>query len=79
MGKNTVSTLLLMARTRKAKTCHILFAERVKGAARTARFEVVRALQDIVRVLRITIFLHSAKDFSSVLRLYGIDEPSRTE
>jgi hypothetical protein len=41
--------------------------------------EVARAVQDAARVLRIVIFLHSAKDFSSVLRLYGIENPSETE
>lgn len=36
------------------------------------RKEVVRAGQDAAHVLRIMIFLHSAKDFPSVLKLYGM-------
>lgn len=50
----------------------------VKRSIRTARMELARAAKDAVRVLRIVIFLHSAKDFPSVLRLYGIEESSHT-
>lgn len=50
-----------------------------KRAFRTARMTVGRAEQDVARVLRIVVFLHSAKDFPSVLRLYGIEESSVTE
>jgi hypothetical protein len=50
-----------------------------KRAFRTARMTVGRTTQDAARVLRIIIFLHSAKDFPSVLRLYGIEESSVTE
>jgi hypothetical protein len=50
-----------------------------KRAFRTTRMKVGRAAQDTARVLRIVIFLHSAKDFPSVLRLYGIEESSVTE
>lgn len=50
-----------------------------KRVIRKASMEVARAVQDAARVLRIVIFLHSAKDFSSVLRLYGIENPSETE
>jgi hypothetical protein len=50
-----------------------------KRAFRTARMKVGRATQDVARVLRIIILLHSAKDFPSVLRLYGIEESSVTE
>ena len=35
--------------------------------------EVARAGQDAVCVLRVMIFLHSAKDFPSVLKLYGME------
>jgi hypothetical protein len=35
--------------------------------------EVARAGQDAVHVLRVMIFLHSAKDFPSVLKLYGLE------
>jgi hypothetical protein len=50
-----------------------------KRVIRKASMEVARAVQDAVRVLRIMIFLHSAKDFSSVLRLYGMEDSSGTE
>ena len=50
-----------------------------KRVIRTASREVVRAAQEAVHVLRIAIFLHSAKDFSSVLGLYGTEGPSTTE
>jgi hypothetical protein len=38
--------------------------------------EVGRALQEAAHVLGIMVFLHSAKDFSSVLRLYGMSDGS---
>jgi len=50
-----------------------------KRALRTAGKEAARAVQDTVHVLRVMIFLHSAKDFPSVLRLYGIENSSGTE
>jgi hypothetical protein len=50
-----------------------------KRALRTAGKEVARAVQDAVHVLKVMIFLHSAKDFPSVLRLYGIENSSGTE
>jgi hypothetical protein len=50
-----------------------------KRVIRTASKKVVRAVQEAVHVLRIAIFLHSAKDFSSVLGLYGTEGPSTTE
>jgi len=61
--------------TAKFKT--VIDAE--KRAFRTARMTVERAAQDAARVLRIIVFLHSAKDFPSVLRLYGVEESSVAE
>jgi hypothetical protein len=46
---------------------------------RAAGMEVARAVEYSARVFRIMVFLHSAKDFSSVLRLYGIDNSSKNE
>jgi hypothetical protein len=50
-----------------------------KRALRTAGKEAARAVQDGVHVLKVMIFLHSAKDFPSILRLYGIENSSGTE
>lgn len=44
-----------------------------KGFIRKVSKEVARAGQDAVHVLRVMIFLHSAKDFPSALKLYGIE------
>jgi hypothetical protein len=55
------------------------FLARVKRAVRTAGLEIARAFQGAVHLLRIIVFLHSAKDFPSVLRLYGIEDSSETE
>jgi len=57
----------------------ISFWARVKCAVRTAGLEIARAFQGGVHLLRIIVFLHSAKDFPSVLRLYGIEDSSETE
>jgi hypothetical protein len=43
---------------------------------RKIRVEAARILRDVARVFRIMIFLHSAKDLSSVLQLYGTEDPS---
>ena len=37
-----------------------------------ASWEVSRAVKDALRMLRIIVFLHSAEDLQSVLRLYGV-------
>lgn len=50
-----------------------------KRAIRTARTEVARDAQEAVHVLKIMIFLHSAQDFESILRLYGKDGSFRAE
>jgi hypothetical protein len=50
-----------------------------KRAIRAFSVELARAVQYSARVLRIMILLHSAKDFPSVLRLYGIDNSSKNE
>ncbi len=47
-----------------------------KSAIWAGNKKVAGATQDAARVLRIMIFLHSAKDLTSVLRLYGIDNSS---
>jgi len=44
-----------------------------------ANMKVARAMEYSAHVFRIMIFLHSAKDFPSVLRLYGIDNSSKNE
>jgi hypothetical protein len=51
----------------------------VKRAIRRAGMEVAKAVQETARVFRIMIFLHSAKDFPSILRLYGIEGSSGAE
>jgi hypothetical protein len=50
-----------------------------RRALRTAGKEAARAVQDAVHVIKVMMFLHSAKDFPSVLRLYGMENPSGTE
>jgi hypothetical protein len=44
-----------------------------KRFIRKVYMEVVRAGQEAVHVLKIMVFLHSAKDFQSVLKLYGME------
>ena len=38
--------------------------------------EAVKTVREAVRVLKIMILLHSAKDFPSVLKLYGAEDSS---
>jgi len=79
MDKNDMPISLLTETTKKTMICQILFEENTKRAIRTARLEVLRAIKDAARILRIMVFLHSAEDFPSVLKLYGIEECSATQ
>ncbi len=63
----------------RAKACHLPFGERAKRVVRTAGEEIASAVQDAAHVLRIMVLLHSSKDFSSILRLYGVESSSKTE
>lgn len=47
--------------------------------AREIRAWAVKTVRNAVHVLRIMIFLHSARDFSSVLKLYGAEAASVTD
>jgi hypothetical protein len=74
------TSISLLAATKKHVTpCHLRFGERAKRVVRTASEEVASAVQDAAHVLRIMILLRSAKDFPSILRLYGIESSSKTE
>jgi hypothetical protein len=55
--------------TRKFKSTVVA----AKRLIRKVSEEVARAGQDAAHVFRVMIFLHSAKDFPSVLKLYGIE------
>jgi hypothetical protein len=47
--------------------------DRGKRCIQKVSIEVVKAGKEAAHVLKIMIFLHSAKDFQSVLRLYGME------
>jgi len=53
----------------------VKFKSKVDAGKRFIRkiYEVVRAGQEVAHLLKIMVFLHSAKDFQSVLKLYGIE------
>jgi hypothetical protein len=74
-----VSEKDVLSRTEKVamKFKNVIDAE--KRVIRTASTEIARAMRNSVRVFRIIIFLHSAKDFPSVLRLYGVEVSSETD
>jgi hypothetical protein len=77
MDKSKISTSLSVTTIMsKVTTYHPHAGDCVKRAVRTASIEVARAVQGTVRIFKIIIFLHSAKDFPSVLRLYGIEDSS---
>ena len=47
-----------------------------KCTVRNVIEKVARTVRYSVCILRIVLFLHSAKDLSSVLRLYGVEDSS---
>jgi hypothetical protein len=60
----------------KTESLTIRLEDRVKAWKRAvlrACIGLVKAAKDGIRVLKIMVFLHSATDFTSVLRLYGIE------
>gem|GEM_PF-2915874 len=48
--------------------------KRIKLAMRAVEMKVYRAFIEAMQILRIMMSLHSAKDFSTIPRLYGIEE-----
>jgi len=50
-----------------------------KRAVEKVCAEVGSATRDAASVFRIAILLHSAKDFPSALKLYGIEDSSQNE
>jgi hypothetical protein len=77
MDRSKMSASLSASIMSKAATFHLRFGKHATRARsfRTARTEVGKAVQDVVHIIRIMTFLHSAKDLPSVLRLYGIEDP----
>jgi hypothetical protein len=69
----------LLIRTRKLSTKFECMTMVQKRFARKIRMDAMRTLRDAARVFRIMVFLHSAKDLSSVLRLYGAEDPSAAD
>ena len=69
----------LMGETVGATTGFRRVNEVVMHAVRAAATRVVELLKEVGRMLRIILFLHSARDFSSVLRPYGMGDYSRDE
>ncbi|MGA2767300.1 MAG: hypothetical protein ABSF24_03170 [Candidatus Bathyarchaeia archaeon] len=75
MDKDRISTSLSAATImNKVTTYHPHPGDCAKRAVQTACTEVARAVQGTVRIFKIIIFLHSAKDFPSILRLYAIED-----
>jgi hypothetical protein len=66
----------LLIRARKLSTKFECMTTVGRRFVRKIRVEALRILRDVARVFRIMVFLHSAKDLSSVLKLYGAEDPS---
>lgn len=45
----------------------------VKCVVQSAVLRIARTGEEVMRIVRIMAFLHSAKDLPSVLRLYGVE------
>jgi hypothetical protein len=79
MDENKTSVLSPAMVMRKVTVCYSAFNEHLKRTVRKARRETAKAARDTSRVFRIMILLPYAKDSSSVLRLYGIENSPKTE
>jgi len=60
--------------TRKRVIASKILAQRARIVVTKTCSEMVKDWQNAVRMLRIMMFLHSAKDLSCVLGLYGIEQ-----
>jgi len=66
-----------LATAKKKATVHLFpFGERAKRAVQAACAEVAITVRDVAHVFRIIIFLRFAKDFPSILKLYGVESLS---
>jgi hypothetical protein len=74
MDRSKMSASLSASIMSKTATFHLRFRKHATRSFRTARTEVGKAVQDVVHIIRIITFLHSAKDLPSVLKLYGIED-----
>ena len=69
--KTSISPL---AATKKKATDYLFpLGERAKRAVQAASAEVAITVRDVAHVFRIIIFLRVAKDFPSILELYGVE------
>jgi hypothetical protein len=71
--------LSLSPATRTVRSYHVRFEDHVERAIRMALSGITLALGETVRVLRIMVSLHSAEDFTSVLKLYGLESPPNSD
>jgi hypothetical protein len=65
--------------TERDRKYHAILKEHAKRAIRSAGMKAAVAVQQTAQVLKIMVSLHSAKDFPSVLRLYGLEGSTGTE
>lgn len=75
---DTRKTSISPLATAKKKAADYLFplGERAKRAVQAACAEIAGPFRDVTHMLRIMIFLRFAKDFSSILKLYGVESVS---
>ena len=75
INKNSTSSTTAM---KKTKPNH-LGLDRTGSFVHTISMKVATAIKESAHVFRIMVFLHSAKDFPSVLKIYGIENISKPE
>jgi len=75
---DTRKTSISPLATAKKKATDYLFplGERAKRAVQAASAEIAITVRDVAHVFRIIIFLRFAKDFPSILKLYGVESLS---
>jgi hypothetical protein len=76
MDTRKIPISLLATAKKKATTYLFPSGERTKRAFRAASAEVAITVRGVAHVFRIIIFLRFAKDFPSILKLYGVESLS---
>jgi hypothetical protein len=77
MNEKELSISLPQTATTRVLAYCLGFVEDVIHAFDVFRVEVARSFQDMARMVRVMILLHSTEDYESILRLYGIKNPSK--
>jgi hypothetical protein len=69
----------LTAVTNRGNANHLSIKDRARNIFHMTNMKAKTDIREAAHVLRIMVFLHNAKDFPTVLKVYGIESTSETK